>query len=73
MPVELQVLTRNVEPERTVLMFGSGSSIPSGAPSVKQLQEHFTQVFGVPTADYTLAEQTGIIESRTRDRPRLIQ
>ena len=73
MPVELQVLTQRIDPERTVLLFGSGSSIPSGAPSVTQLQEHFAKTFGVLQGDYTLAEQTGIIENRTRDRLRLIQ
>jgi NAD-dependent SIR2 family protein deacetylase len=73
MPVDLPTLARNVEPERTVLLFGAGSSIPSGAPSVKQLQEHFANVFGVPANDYTLAGQAGIIENRTRDRARLIQ
>lgn len=73
MPVDLSTLTRSIDPERTVLLFGSGSSIPSGAPSVKQLQEHFAKVFGVAVSDYTLAEQAGIIENRTRDRARLIQ
>ena len=73
MPVDLPTLTRNIEPERTVLLFGAGSSIPSGAPSVRQLQEHFARIFGVAASDYTLAEQAGIIENRTRDRAKLIQ
>jgi hypothetical protein len=71
-PVELSVLTRDIDPERTVLIFGAGSSIPSGAPSVGQLQEHFAKKFNVSNIGYTLAEQTGIIENRTRDRARLI-
>jgi NAD-dependent SIR2 family protein deacetylase len=73
MPVDLPTLTRNIEPERTVLLFGAGSAIPSGAPSVRQLQEHFAKVFNVAPNDYTLAEQTGIIENRIHDRARLIQ
>lgn len=72
MPIELNVLTRDVHPEHTVLMFGSGSSIPSGAPSVKQLQDHFEKIFGVSASEYNLQEQTGIIENRTRDRAKLI-
>lgn len=72
MPIELSVLTRDIDPERTVLMFGAGSSIPSGAPSVARLQEHFAKIFNVSSDGYTLAEQTGIIENRTRDRARLI-
>jgi SIR2-like domain/ATPase family associated with various cellular activities (AAA) len=72
MPVDLSTLTRDIDPERTVLMFGAGSSIPSGAPSVRQLQEHFAKTFNVSGTDYTLAEQTGIIENRIHDRARLI-
>lgn len=72
MPVEIAALTRGIEPMRTVLLFGAGSSIPSGAPSVASLQAHFEKVFGVPASGYSLAEQTGIIETRTRDRARLI-
>jgi hypothetical protein len=65
-------LVAGLEPERTVLFFGSGSSLPSGALSVAQLQNHFERTFGVPAAGYTLAEQTGIIEHQTKDRKRLI-
>ncbi len=72
MPVELQTLIRNIDPGRTVLIFGAGSSIPSGAPSVDELQEHFAKRFSVSDLQYNLAEQTGIIESRTRDRAGLI-
>ncbi len=72
MPVELPTLTRTIEPERTVLLFGAGSSIPSGAPSVKQVQQHLAKVFNVAADDYTLAEQAGIIENRAHDRARLI-
>jgi SIR2-like domain len=72
MPIDPATLTRDIEPERTVLLFGAGSSIPSHAPSVERLQEHFERVFGVSAKGYSLAEQTGIIEQRTRDRARLI-
>lgn len=72
MPVEIAALTRGIEPMRTVLLFGAGSSIPSGAPSVANLQAHFEKVFGVAASGYSLAEQTGIIETRTRDRASLI-
>ena len=72
MPVEIAALTHGIDPMRTVLLFGAGSSIPSGAPSVASLQDHFERVFGIPASGYSLAEQTGIIEARTRDRARLI-
>ena len=72
MPIDIATLTRAIEPERTILLFGAGSSLPSGAPSVSDLQAHFAKSFDVPVGDYSLAEQTGIIEARFRDRVRLI-
>jgi hypothetical protein len=65
-------LVAGIEPERAVLFFGSGSSIPSGAPTVAQLQAYFEHTYGVPASEYTLAEQAGIIENQTKDRNRLI-
>lgn len=73
MPVELNTFAERIQPSRTVLLFGAGSSVPSGAPSVRQLQQHFETVFAVKASDYSLAEQTGIIEQTTRDRRRLIE
>ena len=72
MPIDASALIKEIEPERTVLLFGAGSSLPSNAPSVAKLQAHFEKVFGVAAKDYNLAEQTGIIEQRTKDRQRLI-
>ncbi|MBV9984750.1 SIR2 family protein [Bradyrhizobium sp.] len=72
MTISVGELVRDIKPNRTVLFFGSGSSIPSHAPSVSELQKHFEAVFHVSASGYTLAEQTAIIEHRTRDRPRLI-
>ena len=73
MPIEIEKFVRDIRPTQTVLLFGAGSSIPSGAPSVEQLQFSFEKNFGVNKADYTLAEQTGVIEQRTRDRRRMIE
>lgn len=73
MELEVERFVANLEPNRTVLLFGSGSSLPSGAPSVADLQAHFQRVFGTPFAGYTLAEQSGIIENQTGDRKRLIE
>src|SRR4029077_3600534 len=42
-------------------------------PNVQRLQKHFETVFGVSGSDYSLAEQTGIIEQTTKDRRRLIE
>jgi hypothetical protein len=72
MPVNVTDLVGRLKPGGTVLLFGAGSSIPSNAPSVQDLQTHFETIFGVPAKDYSLAEQTAIIEYQTRDRARLI-
>lgn len=72
MPLQIDRLVANIDPEKTVLFFGSGSSLPSGAPTVAQLQDHFQVTFGVSASDYTLSEQTGIIENQTKDRSHLI-
>jgi hypothetical protein len=71
--MDLAKLVRDVDPERTVLLFGAGSSIPSGAPSVAQLQRRFEKAFDVPGDGYGLSEQAGIIENKIRDRRRLIE
>lgn len=55
-----------------MLLFGSGSSIPSNAPSVADLQRRFETEFGEKAEGYSLAEQTGIIEIKLRDRGSLI-
>nr|WP_249797643.1 SIR2 family protein [Bradyrhizobium sp. 199] len=54
------------------MLFGSGSSMPSNAPSVQDLQRHFESKFGISASQYNLAEQTSIIEVSTRDRKTLI-
>src|SRR5215469_9538632 len=72
MPTEVASLTARLDPKKTILLFVSGSSIPSNAPSVATLKAHFERCFGVSSRDYSLAEQTSIIEHTTKDRQRLI-
>lgn len=73
MPVEVKELIARLEPDRTVLLFGAGSSIPSNAPSVEALQSHFEKIFRAPASGYSLAEQTAIIESNLLERAPLIE
>lgn len=72
MPVELDKLVETLDPKETVLFFGAGSSIPSGAPGTTRLIEHLSKRFGIPGDGYTLAEFAGLIERKTEDRRRLI-
>lgn len=64
MPVELARLAQDLEPERTVLFFGAGASVPSNAPSVDKLLEVLEAKFFEPKLDYSLREYTGILEGK---------
>lgn len=72
MPIAVDEFLGRVQPSRCVLLFGSGSSIPSSAPSVGDLQQRFEKDFGVAANGYSLAEQTGIIENKLKERAPLI-
>lgn len=45
MPIDLQMLCRELQPSKTILLFGSGSSIPSGAPSTQELAKAICEQF----------------------------
>lgn len=47
MTIDLSILGRRTEPDRTILLFGAGSSIPSGAPSSAKLVTFLAQEFCV--------------------------
>jgi hypothetical protein len=72
-PVTVEEVIKNLDPTKTILLFGAGSSIPSNAPSVQDLQKHFEATFNVSADQYGLAEQTSIIEVRTKDRRGMIR
>ena len=71
MPISLQELVYEISPEHTVLIFGAGASVPSGAPSVKTLIERISTEFKIPADDMTLSEVAGLAE-RKRNRKDLI-
>lgn len=73
MPLDLTVLARQVEPEKTTLILGAGVSIPSGAPSGQQLRDELGHEFGIEGFEsFDLADLCTIIESK-RERFPLIQ
>lgn len=73
MPIDLQILCRDLQPSRTILLFGSGSSIPSGAPSAKELSEAVCGQFGIDyDSTLSLAEIATLAEIR-RPRRELIK
>ncbi len=64
MPITLDQLVSKIEPASTILLFGSGSSIPSGAPSVDTIISDLAHDLSLDQNSYTLGEISGIYEQR---------
>lgn len=62
MSITLSELAKRINPEKTVLFFGAGSSIPSGAPSVSKIIERFAQNYNLEREGYSLSELASLIE-----------
>ena len=71
MSIPLSNMVAQLDPKNTVLFFGAGSSIPSGAPSVKDIISKLSQVYNINTDDYSLSEVASIVEQQN-SRVRLI-
>jgi SIR2-like domain len=72
MPIDLTILSRHLEPARTVLLLGAGSSIPSGGLSGAQLAERIASEFAIEyDASLYLSDIATIVEKRV-GRPALI-
>lgn len=64
MPIDLQRLVSDINPNKTVLFFGAGASIPSKAPSVQEILSTFESAFQISHQGYSLREYTGILENK---------
>ena len=62
--ISLDSLAGALKPENTVLLFGAGSSIPSGAPSSGKLVETLSTAFKIDANDLDLREISTIVETR---------
>lgn len=72
MPIDLTTLSRDIRPQNTVLVFGAGSSMPSGAPSARELSAAIGIQFNIAVDDgLTLADVTTLIDKR-HGRPALV-
>lgn len=65
MPVDLDRLAQNLEPSKTILFFGAGSSIPSGSPSATELSAALSQQFSIQGEGYSLSELAELAELNT--------
>jgi len=68
MSVSLASLIRDLQPESTVLLFGSGSSIPSKAPSTSTIIERLGIAFDIPAGSYNLREMSTFAEGKSSRR-----
>lgn len=72
MPISVDQLVEQINPERTVLLLGSGASIASGAPSAMDIRKHLANRFKFQSSDLNLRELAAIIEKR-QSRSELIE
>jgi hypothetical protein len=72
MPIDLPILCRHLEPHNTVLLFGAGSSIPSGGLSGTEIAQRIAREFEIDyDPDLRLSDVATIVERRV-DRRNLI-
>jgi SIR2-like domain len=57
-----------VQPERTVLLFGAGSSVPSKAPTSEALADFVANRFGLPHSGFSLPEIASLAERKAGRR-----
>lgn len=62
MSISLSTMIDGINPNNTVLFFGSGSSIPSGAPSVAKVIEKIGRDMAIETNGYSLTEISSLAE-----------
>ncbi|MDQ7733357.1 SIR2 family protein [Halomonas sp. SpR1] len=72
MSILLPEMIEGIDPSKTVLFFGSGSSIPSGAPSVLKVIDSVSKDFNIDAEGYSLTEITSLAEEK-RSRADLIR
>ena len=64
MTIEIARLVETIEPQETVLLFGAGSSTPSGVPTGSQLAAFLASTFGLEAEGYSLSEVASLVEER---------
>ncbi len=72
MPIDLTVLCRSVSPEETVLLFGAGSSFPSGAPIGKKLAELLAEKFKIASDSSLSLPEIASLSEKAHSRKELV-
>lgn len=63
MPTPLEKIAKNIHPNKTILLFGSGATIESQAPTVQELINGISSEFSIEDNGYNLREITGIVQN----------
>lgn len=71
--IKIKDLAASIDPARTVLLFGSGSSVPSGGPKVADIISKIAAGFQLPETGYSLREISGLAEDKPGGRKKLIE
>lgn len=65
MTIDISILCRQIDPEKTVLILGAGATIPSGAPSANDLRDELGKFFDIESySRFDLMDLATIIESK---------
>ncbi len=64
MSISLPDMIKRIDPTNTILFFGAGSSIPSGAPSVDTIITQISEKLNIPVNGYSLSEIASITEQK---------
>lgn len=64
MSINLSELVNRISPIKTILFFGAGSSLPSGAPSVDKIINAVSGTYDIPADGFSLSEITSIAEHK---------
>lgn len=56
MPIDINRVASETNPENTVLFFGAGASLSSHAPSVNHLVKHLENIFKLSGDGFSLRE-----------------
>ena len=62
MTITIEALAAAIDPDHTVLLFGAGASIPSGAPSVSDISKHLGDALAISPADFEFSEICSLFE-----------
>lgn len=65
MSISLSDMISRLSPIKTVLFFGAGSSLPSGAPSVDKIIKKVADKYGIEPEEFSLSEITSIAEHKS--------